>query len=490
MAAEPASTARDRRLGAGLFAAAVLVFLAGGLVGIDDPWEDGFRGANGGFYHGNAVRHWLRLGLGYVNGGAVLGALPGDRPHVFFYLNHPPTYPLLLYPAAAAFGCTERTLRLAALALALPAVILLGAVVRRLTGPVGGGAAALAFAASPLGHYYGPMVNVDGAVVSATLAAVLLQLRRLERPSRSADAAVFAACLFAALIDWGGLWTAPTVAAVGLAMGRGLKGSLRDLFAYGLATALALAAFVLHAGVVTGEGAAGFLRRFSETAAELRAAAPSGPEVLAAAGRQAFLCGAFLPLAVVGAVRLFRSGGDGKRSAAASLALLLPGVLHAVAHPKGFVVHEFWFYEGLPGVAALAGAAVRKSPPRSALVLFAAAAAVGVATSESMRRDHAGPERKDRANAVRTFLGPKDAGTTNEPFSAELFYIPGFVMPGISTPEALGAVYAQWRAEPRAGDRFVFFTHRYRKDAAVALAARAYAEPFVSGDYLVFAVRR
>src|SRR5215510_10517811 len=73
-AAEPGAAAR--RLDVALLLAALALALALGLLDVGAPWENGFKGTNGGAYTYRFLQHHLQLGLALTRGACVKGVDP------------------------------------------------------------------------------------------------------------------------------------------------------------------------------------------------------------------------------------------------------------------------------------------------------------------------------------------------------------------------------------------------------------------------------
>jgi hypothetical protein len=467
-----------RFFGIALLLAAIGLFTALASIDVDGPWEGGFRGANGGFYHGNFVKHWMKYGIDYTRGGCVLKSVPVDPPRVIYDFHHAPTYPLCLLPTVSLLGLSERSLRIAAFLLAVPALVFLWLCARRLSDPTTAGVASFLFAASPMAGFFGPMVNADGGVLTLSLFTVWCWLRERENPTLARRTATFFGIFATALMDWAGYWTGPALALLAL-LGPNRKADFLRVLRLAPAAVLALVAFGIHTGWILNGGAwtLDIPKLFVHEMIHLVNAGPRPTRRRTSSSRRrcgdspspgsAFGSFSWPPRPSCRASHRRRSG----RCALYGIALLLPGLLHAVAFPRNLVIHDFWILHALPGLSLLAAVALT-AVLRTRLGVPAGGAALAVMlglmgwngaerTIDAIAENRTITHVKN-ARLIRETIGPADTVATSEAFDVETFYLDNFLFPHVKTPEAFGEVYGSWRGNRWVGGRFVFVMYDYR----------------------------
>ncbi|TAJ10501.1 MAG: hypothetical protein EPO68_14965 [Planctomycetota bacterium] len=354
-----------------LLAVACLLFQAAWRA--NSQWELGTRGEIGAGYTAYYVRCMLEQGWSVTRGAAVARLSAGDPPHVELQFHHPALY-WWYHGAWAQFaGASPLALRAAHALLIAPAALFLYALARRFLAPIGAGAAALLFAAIPLVGYWAPMVNQDGAVLTALLGALLAFQRWREHASTARLAVFLAAVAWAANLDWLGYACVPVCALWTLGDG-GFRAARRALAAALFVELGCIALFALHARLALGA--------WADVGHELARIAmmPDGPDIFGALGTPGptsiatpqhlglaeiarivgtlglrefdplLLCGALL-----GAVALWRRRGA-RRALVPLAALASAGLWNVALFPQHAAYHEFWLLASAPAVALALGA--------------------------------------------------------------------------------------------------------------------------------------
>ncbi len=479
--------------------AAVLLATGLALHGISDAWEEGFRGINGGFYHGNFVRHYLEAGLAATHGAAAIKSIPGNPPTLFFDHHHPTGYPLALAAAAAVFGLSELTLRVTALLMFLPAVVGLAALARRFGGGQRSGVAALLLVLFPLGGYWGPMVSADGGVLSAGLWTLVLFVDQVRAPARWRGLALALLYVVGGSLDWGyhffgaacfliawllperrralitvaalavvscvpiGIWAVQGIAVYGSV--KGLGAALETIFDHSARTSPTLGVF---AGTVGGYA-------------------------------WKWITWPGLAALALGLVLGWRRRSDGTPDPLPRLAaiLIVPGVLMCTFLPGHAVVHDFWILHSLPGVALFAACGIDAVARRFgaqattvAIVLTLAAGVPGGVRTWVAVEEHRTTRFRDTAALVSSLLEPGDIVCTTASFDIESYYIPTFVFPFQQTVEAFDLAVKGLALLPPGVKRMVYVMGPEWAGSALdqSIAARYPRE--VHGGWIVYRVPR
>lgn len=478
-----------RRIDLALLALALLAALAAGLQDLDAPWENGFKGTNGGAYTYRFLQHHLELGLPVTRGGNVTGLelREGGRPIV--YPNHPATYTLLHLGPAALCGLSEAVVRLVALLLWLPAIPALWSIARRVLGAPAAGLAALLLACTPMTAYYGPMAVPDGALLACFLLTSAAFLAQAAQPTPRGGRLLAAAFCLALLLDWSALWLAPLLLALWpLAADR--RAARRALVRLALLAPLPVAALFAHTALVRGGlveaaqtwgGLFGFSQQRPPGWAEL--GLHEAQDALALFGAPLLLLASAGVLAGLLAPRALAPGP----ALLACGALLLPGVLHVLAFRAHARLHDFWSLFSTPGLALAAAlpcavalraraAAVRPFPRRAAgaaAVLLAAAcllaAALGLRDTRDLTRLNATTIHRDIGRQLDALFGPGDVvGTTFLP-SLEDVYARATLVGPLTTP-AQARQFAQSFAPPAFTGRLAILLPARERDSPLARA--------------------
>ena len=490
--------AAARRLDLLLLAAALAVALAAGLLDVGAPWEDGFKGTNGGAYTYRFLQHHLQLGLAVTRGACVKGVDP--RTHeLVLSLNHPATYVLLHLPAAALFGLTEATVRVVALLLYLPAVPILWWLARRLLGAPAAGACALLFASTPMVAYYGPMAVHDGPLLALFPLVAGAFLAHVDAPTRATRRLLAGAVLATCLLDWSGAFLLPLLTLL-LPATSDPRRAWRVLLGLaplaGLAVALLFAhtAFILGGVRAAGEQWAG-LFLFSQ------APHAGWPTVIAGEATDGVtLLGPLrLALAAAGlllALGLRGEGGRMRRAALVGLALLLPGLFNIALFPAHAEVHDFWSMMAVPGLALLAAlpvAAAWRTPSAAAraaaLLLLGFAAVTGTLQARDVVRRQATTLHRDVGVLLDRWYGPGDVVASSLNLTLTDVYTQAMILGPITTPEQVRQLYADY-APPAFTGQLGFLLPRRERDSPLARALGELAAPEEVPDALLFRLRR
>ncbi|HYC77271.1 MAG TPA: hypothetical protein VEI02_06555, partial [Planctomycetota bacterium] len=470
------AAADGARAGAALCVAALILAGVSGARLLDGPWEDGFRGINGGGYYGAfALRH-LEFGFAATGGANVQHVLrASDPPHFNLNFHHPPAYAWSLAAAGAVFGAEERVFRATALAWFVFALFALRRCVADAAGPLAGGAAALFWAATRAGAEYGPAVSAETATVAAGATALVLLERGVALRSRARVAASAAVFAVACALDWPGYWFGP--AAFARLAPRLRDPAARRALGAWVAAALASAAlFVLHAKAVGG----GFeLRDLLGTAASTQrsriGAAPWSAVVfghLRALVGDPALIAAGVGLATATHLAL-RGDAFFRRALPTALALLLPGLLHVLAFRGHAALHDFWFTPGMGGVAAcaalLAPAVVRlrlrpaadgrPAGGRRALAVAAAALVVALVAAPARLRELdrlKTSKHRDGAAALAPFFAPEDVILTDADWTVAAYYLKPLLITHVRSAADFDGVVADLVARGARPERFTF----------------------------------
>ena len=370
-----------RRLDVLLLVLALALAVGLGCYRITDPWEDGFRGINGGAYTGNFVNRYLELGLAGTRGCGITIVEPLHPPVLQSYVNHPSTYPLLVLLPCAVLGVSEVVIRGASLLLYLPAVLAVWAIARRFLGAPGAGAAALLFATAPMTAYWGPMANPDPGTMAASLGAIWAFLRYAERPGRGRAVALGALWVLACLMDWTGFFAGVAILLlVPLAADR--RAAFRAALVLGALSLLPLLLIVLHTAWISRGFAEGFEALRVLTGNAGGSETPFGALLAIKAGHLGRWIGwPMLALGALGVAVGLLGGRAWRRALLAGLVLTLPGVLNALIFQHHAAIHDYWMMHSTPGLALLAAIPVAWAIARPARAAggLALAALLGVA---------------------------------------------------------------------------------------------------------------
>jgi hypothetical protein len=482
------------RVDVALAVLALLVAAALGALDLDAPWENGLRGAIGSAYAHRFVQHHVELGLATTRGAPVLYVDPLPPGKLFIYGSHPMTYPLLLLPAAWLLGATELAVRLGALLLWLPAVLLLWRVLRRLLVPPAAGAGALLFASLPMAAYFGPMVNPYGALVSALLLAALLALRAMERPTRGRRVALAAAAAACALLDWPGVFVVPQVLLLALARRE------RDAWRLALVTAAGLAVGLLLVLLQSAVAQGSLARALSEWLGQF-----GGTQATDASGwlpaQAAFVwswCGpAVLGLAGLGAILALVRGGDVRQRLLASLALLLPGLLNVLAFRRHAVVHDFWALFAMPGLALLAAlpfeALLARGWTRVRVAVAAAACLLVVgsngATVLAQVRAARTTEFRDVGEQIQQQFGRGDLVVSSTDLSVSDVYTDATLIGPVLDATAAQRIVARYSPPAFTGRLGFALPRKHRQRPLAAWLEQSFGAPEEAGPLLLWTVR-
>jgi hypothetical protein len=490
-----------RRLDLLLLAAAVAIALWAGLLDVGAPWEDGFKGTNGGAYTYRFLQHHLQLGLAVTRGACIKGVDP--RTHeLILSLNHPATYTLLQLPVAALFGLSEATVRVVALLLYLPAVPILWWLARRLLGAPAAGACALIWASAPMVAYYGPMAVHDGPLLALFPLVAGAFLAHVDAPTRATRRVLAGAVLATCLLDWSAAFLLPLLLLLVPATADRRR-AWRVLLGLAPLAALAVALLFAHTAFVLGG-----LRAAGEQWVELflfsQAPHAGWPAVMAgeAADGVALLGPLRLALAAAGlalALCLRGEGGRLRRAALVGIALLLPGLLNIALFPAHAEVHDFWSMMGVPGLALLAalplaaawrarGAAARAAA-LLVLALVAFAAVTGALQARELLRRQATTLHRDIGVLLDRWFGPGDVVACSLNVTLTDVYTQAMIVSPITTPEQVRQLVAEY-APPAFTGKLGFLLPRREHDTPLARTLGELVVPDEVPDALLFRLRR
>jgi hypothetical protein len=495
-----ASGALARRLDLALLAAALVVALTAGLLDVGAPWEDGFKGTNGGAYTYRFLQSHLQLGLGVTRGACVKGVDPLTH-ELILSLNHPATYVLLHLPAAWLFGLSEATVRVVALLLYLPAVPILWWLARRLLGAPAAGACALLFASAPMVAYYGPMAVHDGPLLALFPLVAGAFLVHVAAPTRATRCLLAGAVLATCLLDWSGAFLLPLLLLLVPATADRRR-AWRVLLGLAPLATLALALLFAHTAFVLGG-----VRAAGEqwVALFLFSQAPHAgwPAVVGGeAGDAVTLLGPVrLALAAAGlllALWLRGEGGWLRRAALVGVALLLPGLLNIALFPAHAQVHDFWSMMGVPGLALLAALPVaaawraKGAAARAAEVLLLALAAyvavTGTLQARALVRSQATTLHRDVGVLLDRWFGPGDVVASSVNITLTDVYTQALIVGPITTPEQARRLAEEY-APPAFTGKLGFLLPRRERDTPLGKALGEMAAPEEVPDALLFRLR-
>jgi hypothetical protein len=380
-------SSRDRRLGRGLLALALVVAAVGMSPSLEPGvWRQSWLGHNGARY-AHIARNYVRNGPLHLNAAPLLdaervgapgrgdragpqdGPGPGRPPEV--YANHPPGVSLLVAAAFALGGVQETSARLVPALATLLSLVLLAWLVGGETRSVTGGLAALLAAAMPMTGTYGAHVDPQGSLPLAAGLGVLLAYQRWLRGGALWPLLVVSAV--GSSFDWWALYM-PAGCALHLAFARG---QWRAAFGMAAWTGLLFGGWLfwmtqlpgmslehmLGAAGVRGPGrllselgSAPVRDQLAQWFAHSRRLMPGWPALLA------------LSAAVMGGRLLGGQRGRTLGAPALVALLVLPAVAHGLIFPAGMLVHSYWLF-GLP-VGLGAGLALALAPLRPAVSVF------------------------------------------------------------------------------------------------------------------------
>jgi len=502
------SAALSRRLDLALLALALVAAIVAGAQDADAPWENGFKGTNGGAYTYRFLQHHLQLGLDVTRGGSVTGLELRGEPRPTFYLNHPATYTLLQLGPAALLGLSEATVRIVALLLWLPAIPAMWWIGRRLLGAPAGGASALLLACAPMTAYYGPMAVPDGALLAAFLLVTAAFFAQVDNSTRRGGRVLGAAFCYALLLDWSAVWLAPLLLALAPVTGNG-RAALRTLARLALLAPLPAALLFAHTALIRGSLGEALetwsgLFRFSQEHqpgwAELTAL--EARDAVALFGLPLLLLAAAGSLAGLLAPRASRMGP----ALLAAGALLLPGLLHVLAFRAHARLHDFWSLFATPGLALAAvlplavalrarQAASRAGPRRlagaAALLLAGACVAtawLGLHETRALTREHATTLHRDIGLQLDAWFGPGDVVGTSFLPALEDVYAHATLVGPLVTPEQARQLAASY-APPGFTGRLAVLLPAREKDTPLARALAEMTAPEALPNALLFVLR-
>ncbi|MEE9393274.1 MAG: glycosyltransferase family 39 protein [Planctomycetota bacterium] len=426
--------------------AALLVFLLASwryFASAHEPWDNSIESYNNGFYIGQIVRNFDRVGWRQLRGEPVLSYVPGDgEALVRQYLHHPPFYSWLLHAATRPGGLSEYTLRLPSILATLLTAALIWGFVRRRSGDVPALFALLCYLGCPFILRYGDMVNYEAICSLLTLAAALACLRP------KSEWRVAALVFLAVAIDWQGAFALASVAI--LRVGRNPRAWMRSVW-------LPAAAAFMSAGVSVlcftywrfGEGSA------SDETFRLATSSLFGIEtpLLWWTNQAGFLflqIGApLVALSVWGMFARATSSVSHRSLAHWRLipALVAPGFLNVFLFRRHSFEHPYWWQYSVAGFAigaALGWAQIYRRWPRPALVIAALMLLVQLAlVVRDQDQEHV--SLLPRAAAANALFEPDDLMIRPDGFGPEAYYYDFWSYDEARSPTMLVALHRAYK---------------------------------------------
>lgn len=345
--------------------AIVIVAAAGMLTNVAAPWV-GHHDWNGALWSLFA-RNFLRYGYGTLHFGHAYFAGPLPE-HVGYYTHHSPLITLVLTELYRVFGMHEAVARAAAVVVALVAAGLFYVLIRDSFDEATAVAALFFYALCPMHLYFGRMYNHEVFALFAIVLCLHAYRRWVRSGSRGALAAVGASLMLANATAWPGYYLTALLplhhrwTAAGPRRTRPLAATLLavSLFTFGvfLAHGYWLEGPELFRELRDNVHKAWFSNRldWDEEFTNLGFVREELGRVLSLFTRPV------VALAALGAVyRLGRAAIARRLDAASGLLalLLLLGAAHVVLFRQDAMVHDYYLYYLLPGVALAAGIACR-----------------------------------------------------------------------------------------------------------------------------------
>ncbi len=498
-----------RRLDLALLAAALALAVVLGTWNLSEPWENGFKGTNGGAYMMRFLQSHLDLGLSVTRGALVHGLDPCEPRAPVIYANHPATLTLLFLPAAALFGPGEATVRVMALLLYLPAVAALWWLARRLLGAPAAGACALLFATTAMSAYYGPMAAPDGPLLACRVLVAGLFLEQAGQPTRARGTLLSAVFLLACLLDWSAAFMVPMLLVlVPLAPDRRRAlATLAWLLALGAVAALLL---FTHTALVLG-GLQRALAQWQELVGFTQRTAPGFGELLASEAHDArtWFGPVLLVLAALGVVTglLAPRASWLRRALRVATALTLPGLLNVLVFRSHALHHDFWSLSATPGLvlaaslplaAALRAAdsttapAGRRAAGAAVVLLVLAGLHAGwsgslAATAATHR--HATTFHRDIGRRLDRWFGPDDVVVTSVPLVLADLYAQATILGPVREPQTARELVALY-APPAFKGHLAFLLPSRDRHSPLAQALDQMTVPEALPRAVVYRIRR
>lgn len=346
--------AGDGRRPVGVAFAVVLglqVFLA--VWGVADQWTRGHNGWNGAAYH-NAARNTLRWGVLFPLQYETANVPPKKEQ---LYTHAPLALHLHNVASVKLLGDREVSIRLVAAFWSIAALCMLFAVVRRLWSATHALAASAIYVVLPINAIYANMANHSAGFIFWALLTLYLYVASRAPPWRWTRFLLFVATFtMAATWDWPAYYVAACIAAHWawqLFRGGGRDSRVASTVQLALFCGSVLLVFVGHFVLV--EAATGNLDELTGTFNARRALSwPRFRTHLLVVPELMFtlpvlgLCVAWVGVWIARAVRGVAEARD-----LVPLAFLVAGLIHYWTFRWSAVVHSYWAWPMLPGVAII-----------------------------------------------------------------------------------------------------------------------------------------
>lgn len=332
------------------------VFVA--VLGIADQWTRGHNGWNGAAYH-NAARNTLRWNVLFPLQYETANVPPSDEK---LYTHAPLALHLHNVASLAIFGDRELSIRMVAAFWNVAALCMLFATVRRLWGDGHGLLASAVYVALPINAIYTNMANHSAGFIFWSLLTLYLYVRAARAPPWTTDRFVgFLGCFaVAATWDWPAYYVAACIALhwAWTAWSRGraaAAGSTWQLVAFCIWVLAWFGGHFALVQVLTGnldELTGTFNARRALSFERFRTHLMVVPELMFTLPILG-LCAAW---AVAWMVRASR--GVARIRDLVPIAFVVAGVIHYWTFRWSAVVHSYWAWPALPGVAIMVASSV------------------------------------------------------------------------------------------------------------------------------------
>lgn len=223
-----------------LAGAAIGVFLM--LRGLGQPWIG--LGDGDGALFSSVARNYIRFGVNALHWGQLTTFEEISQPAGFYYLHHPPLFPLLVAAFFSIFGETETAARLVSVLATLLTAGLLFLIVRKACGPRGGLLATFFFLTYPTTIVFGRKPGYEALTLCFVVLAIWLYQRYRERAAPLDRYLLFVAIALATATDWPAFFLPPALLLHSVVYRKNQKPDLGLLTGLVLVPSLVLAAFL------------------------------------------------------------------------------------------------------------------------------------------------------------------------------------------------------------------------------------------------------